>query len=100
MTEPADIQVEDVLFNVLKRQRQEALATMGRWAEACEVQIDGIEERPRRLSVDMRVRVTGNPESIATFCKETGGRRRQDPPHTVRHCIRGIIDGLTNSPWP
>jgi hypothetical protein len=100
VTDPARAQVEDVLFSVTKGRRRDARALVERWAKACEVQIDGIEERPNRLSVDMRARVVGDPEGIAAFCKETGGRRSQDPPQTARRWIVGLIDGLTNWPWP
>lgn len=55
------MQVDDILFNALKHERQKALASIKGWAEACDLQVDGIEERPKRLSVDLRVRVERQP---------------------------------------
>ena len=97
------MQTDEVIFNPLKRQRREALATVGEWADACELRIDAIEERPKRLSVDMCVRVTGNPENIDAFCRETGGRRLHEPAHTFRRWVGGIsgelIQGIL-AHWP
>lgn len=94
MTEPAETAVEDVLFNVLKPQRREAIATIETSAEAWRVRIERIEERPKRLTVDMSVRVTGSPEKIASFSKETGGRRSHDPPRTLRRWVGGLLDEI------
>jgi hypothetical protein len=88
------MQTDEVMFNPLRRQRQEALATVSRWAEACDVRVDAVQERPKRLTIDMRVQVTGRPENIISFCQETGGRRPQDPPRNVRRWIGDIVKGI------
>jgi hypothetical protein len=88
---------EHVTFNPLKLQRKEALATVARLAELHEVRIDSIEERPRRVSVDMHVTVSGHAKNIESFCKAAGGTREGQS--TVRRRIGAVIDGVLTT-WP
>src|SRR5260370_5611855 len=99
MDSPVAPRTERVLFNPLKHQRQEALATAERVAARQGLRIDSVDERPRRLSVDMRVTVTGDEDSIKALADEAGGRREADPPHTLRRGGRGVVGGIPAN-WP
>jgi hypothetical protein len=99
MDSPVAPRTERVLFNPLKLQRQAALATVQRVAARQGLRIDSVDERPRRLSVDVRVTVTGVEDSIKAFAEEAGGRREGDPPHTLRRWAGGIVEGILAN-WP
>jgi hypothetical protein len=90
---------ELITFNVLRPQRGEGLATIMRHAELHELRVDSIAEHPRRLSVEIHATVTGDADSLASFCTATGGRRGHDPPRRLRQSIGGIIDGAVTY-WP
>jgi hypothetical protein len=86
---------EQITFNALKLQKKEALAAIQRLAELHELQVNTIEERPNRLSVDLSVSVTGDNDNIAAFAKAAGGTRDQDQPmRALRRWIGAIIDGV------
>ena len=88
-------------FNSLKLQRREALATIDSQASLHGLRIDAIEERPRRLSVDVQVKVTGDEQSIVSFCRAAGGIRDRDPKRgRVRRWIGAVIEAIGSSPWP
>jgi hypothetical protein len=84
---------EHITVNPLKLQRREALATLAMLAELHEVRIDSIEERPRRMSVDMHVTVSGDPKQIESFCKAIGGTR-EGQRRTLREWIGAVIDAF------
>jgi hypothetical protein len=90
---------ELITFNVLKPERADGLATIMRQAELHELRVDCVEERPRRLSVDIHMTVTGDADSLASFCTATGGRVALGPPQRVRQWLGGIIDGALTY-WP
>ena len=90
---------ELITFNVVKSQRAEGLATIMRQAELHELRVNSVKERPRRLSVDIQVTVTGDADSLAGFCTATGGIRAPGPPRRVRQWIGGVIDGALTY-WP
>ena len=70
-----------------------------RQAELHELRVDSVEERPRRLSVDIHMTVTGDADSLASFCAATGGIRAPGRPRRVRQWIGEIIDGALTY-WP
>ena len=89
---------EQVNFNSLKPQRKEALATIDWQARLLGLRVEAIEERPKRLSVDMHVTVTGAEESIVSFCKAAGGIRAQDPKRgRFRRSMGTIIEVILNN---
>jgi hypothetical protein len=87
---------ELITFNLLKPQRDEGLATIMRQAE---LRVDSLKERPRPLSVEIHATVTGDADSLASFCAATSGRRAQEPTRRMRQWIGGIIDGALTY-WP
>src|SRR5437016_5340383 len=92
MGDAASTRTDGVTFSPLKFERREALAKINRVAELRGVRIASIEERPRRLSVDILVIVTGDANDVASFCKL--GHREGDPPRTVRGWVGAVIDAL------
>jgi hypothetical protein len=77
---------ERIIFNLLKPQHADGLATIMRQAELHELRVDSVEERRRRLSVDIHMTATG-------------GKRATGPPRRVRQWIGEIIDGALTY-WP
>jgi hypothetical protein len=67
--------VETVYFAPLRAQSKDAVATIRQQAEECSLHIEAIDEQPRRLVTDVRVRVRGAPSAINLFCACTRGRR-------------------------
>jgi hypothetical protein len=90
---------ERIIFNLLKPQHADGLATIMRQAELHELRVDSVEERRRRLSVDIHMTVTGDADRLASFCTATGGKRATGPPRRVRQWIGEIIDGALTY-WP
>ena len=80
--------------------RREALALINNLAGQHELEVDRVEEQPRRLSVDLFVTVRGDPRNIDSFCKAAGGRREREAPRRLRRVIGAAIEGvLSNWPW-
>lgn len=71
---PAEPRTEAILFNPLKFQRNEALEHIVLVARSLGVQVESIEERKRRLSIDVRVTVTAEPSTIRAFKDAVVGR--------------------------
>jgi hypothetical protein len=46
---------------------------VGRWGHAYGVTINGIEERPKRLSVELVITATGSSDALGRFRSEVGG---------------------------
>lgn len=98
-TSPQETRSETVIFNPLKLQRSEAIALIMREAQECGLHVESIRERRKLLSVDMRVKLTGDPTQIESFYRTTGGRGEHEPPGMRRRrWLAGILHGI-GSGW-
>jgi hypothetical protein len=84
---------ELVSFCPLKIERQEALKLIERLANEHGLRIDAIDERPKRLSIEMLVTVTGDHESIVRFKETATGHhaRERDPADGLLDVAIGVL---------
>lgn len=91
---------ETVIFNPLKFQRQQAVATIRGCAESCRLHVESIREKSKLLSIEMRVRVTGDPKQVESFASTAGGRQEQESRRArLRRLLGGIWMGVERSNW-
>jgi hypothetical protein len=64
---------ETVILTALKVNLPTARANVADWARALELQVDDIHERPRLLSTELTVTVTGPSEQIDAYPARLGG---------------------------
>jgi hypothetical protein len=83
---------DQICFSPLKFERKRALELIRGEAGRHSLRVESVNERRRRLTIEVQVTVTGASEDILSFCKTTGGTAKHDP----RSRVRRWIDAASN----
>jgi hypothetical protein len=95
VSQPATEETETISFSPLKSQRDELMSIAKSTADLNGMRIVSIEEERRLLSVDIRMRVRGNHDSVVAFAEATGGIREHEPrSKKIRRWLGAAIDRM------
>jgi hypothetical protein len=93
--QPETVETETISFTPTKFQRDELLSIAKTTADLNGVGIVSIEEERGLLWVDIRMKVSGNRDSIVGFAEGTGGIREHEPlTKKIRRWLGAAIQGM------